>query len=664
MLGSGAGIYVHSRGSVEAAQGPCRAWITNCFISNNSVGIGLDSYPGINSGGIGQRIHIVNNTIAWNAIGLWAGRTVQIGGFDSNSVHAPLVVNNIFDSGSPQGYIQGLSGFEGIHAEDKQVSTRAGVSVGGPGGIDFNAWEATPVPKVNLGTVSILPNWPQATAVSAVPFVGPRVDIAPYTQSPTGRPGSLYVNDIFRRSPLGGVGLEYSAHDFRLAPNVSMTLDAPGAAGPALLNPLVNQGIDGVNVIPAPTDTNLPANVMLPIVMLNQRAITGAGPGLPVSAEDVAVVHGWDWDGEGFGDPRIEARTGFAVGNPSSADFFGVIDIGADEMGELIMAGYAPNTRIYTDSLFPNGDPLRVPHDSIIYFNLIGGSPYPRPHYGYVLSEWYDAVFGLQAGYDWYIHVQSGSDISPSTANLTRAPLPTPLNHISLLSAIGAPEAMRALACDYSPALFPDPHPYWPLLMMVVSGGSLGTQAHPYAANCWYADLNVLPESLDNPFVWNNLSSPVQHSSDFAALLGWFYGNVAVADATINPPGTFAKWALGSYVLFPVGPFGAFAPCSGSPYAVGPWGYGDVAPGCPDGLPALSSVLSWGARCNCELSGGFGNLQSFLVLQHESPVDPLGMGAGLPSTHGAIDWESAMNETVSRLRSCYERLRASRRTDR
>lgn len=655
-LGSGAAIYAHSRGVLGETPGPCRAWITNCFISNNSIGIGLDSYAGNGQGGIGQRLHVVNNTIAWNAIGLWAGRTVQSGPSDSVSIHAPLVVNNIFDSGSPSGYIQGLSGFEGVNPADKQVASRGGSPVNGVDGLDFNAWEATPAPRVDLGTVSIPPNWPIATiSPPASPaFLGPRVDIGPFTISPAGRPGSLYVNDILRRSPVGGVGVEYSSHDFRLSPNVSLDSNPPIASAVSL-NPLVNRGIDGSSVIPSPVDTVPVPNVVMPIVMVNGRAITGGGPGLPNTSEDVAEVHGWDWDGEGYGNPRIEARSGFAIPDPGAADFWGSIDLGADEMGELIMAGYTPGTRIFTDNLFPGAGGAALAHTEIYYFNVLAGGPYPRPGYGAVIGELYG----------WYDHVQAGADIAAGTANLTSAPLPnTPLiNDILLLtSAFGYTLTTRQLGCDYSPSLFPDPHPYWPILLQFVS--STGLALHPYAANCWYACPDMTPSfpALDNPFVYNNLSSSVPHASPYSLLLGWFFTNTAVADATINPPGTFAKWAINSYVLFPVGPFGAFSPCSTLAYSVGAWGFGDASPGCPDGLPFLAPSPDQGVRINCELPVGFGNLQSFLVIASNfdggGPVDPPARSSGWAEVAESMD----RAVVLERLRQAYRSLQQSQRS--
>jgi hypothetical protein len=392
----------------------------------------------------------------------------------------------------------------------------------------------------------------------------------------------------------------------------------------------------------------LPSNVALPIVMHNGRRIAGEGPGLPAGSEDVARVHGWDWDGEGFGNPRIEARSGFAVGDPVSPGFYGAIDIGADEMGELIMAGYTPSTRIYTDADFPGAGPTAIAHDIVVYFNLLAPGTYPRPHYSSETGDYYN----------WYWHAQGWPDINPATANLTSAPAPFP-NDILFLSSIGHPLAMRGLNCDFSPALFPDPHRYWALLMWLTSPTLF--PPHPYAANCWHADSNILPFSVDNPFVYNNFTSMESHGSVYAGVLfsalglGVFF-NTAIVDATLNPPGTFAKSAIGTYLLFPVGTFGAFPPCTSAGYSIGPWGFGDVAPGCPDSLPFLATWPELGVRCNCELPVGFGNLQSFLVVADhpdQGPVDP-------PATTGAaqsvVEGFESSAERVAQLKRAYEAL--------
>ena len=602
--GEGAGIYVHSRGPNESATDSCRIWITNNFIVDNVVGIGLDSYTN-GSTGVAQRVALVNNTLAWNGTGLWAGELDPAFTQNLPSIHAPLIVNNIFDSGSPTlAYIAGISGFEGVHPEDRQVDTRGGVQVGAPGvGLDFNAWEGARDPNppnarlfVNL-QVAIAPNWPATVVNSTVPDLDPRVDLTAITQGPGGRSGSLYVNDIFRRSPVGGAGVEHSHHDFRLSPNVSEDANAPGTQSPPLLNPLVNQGIDG-------TEDGFP------IVMVNGRTIEAPGPGLPEDAEE-SPVHGWDWDADGFGNPRIETRSGFPANEPGTEGYFGNIDIGADEMGELLMAGYTPSTRIYTDYLIPNAS-AATDHSRVYFFNLIPGSPYPRPVHNAVVGQ----------AYPWYSHVQGAPDAATGT-NFTAVPVPTTASRHLLIGVLGYPIIPRALECDFSPSLPVDVHPYWPLLQLP----PLATLDY-YAANPWHSRFAVtapFASTRDNPALFHNVGGSAHRG--IAGTFGYYF--TGVTEATLNPPGTFPLG--GQYIVAGGGIFGPYAPCpppgscptppSACVYTVGVWGYGDNASGCPDLIPIVAPNPSWGVRMNCELGPGFSNLQTFLVIASHSEPD-------------------------------------------
>jgi hypothetical protein len=67
--GTGAGIYVWPGGvAIENNLGSL-VKITNCVIVNNTVGVGVDSYHPIYVD-VSQHVRIVNNTIAWNNIGV------------------------------------------------------------------------------------------------------------------------------------------------------------------------------------------------------------------------------------------------------------------------------------------------------------------------------------------------------------------------------------------------------------------------------------------------------------------------------------------------------------------------------------------------------------------------------------------------------------------
>ena len=219
-LGAGAGIYVHSRAGNHPSS---YAMITNCILTDNIVGIALDSFA--DGGNVWQRVHLVNNTFAWNACGLWCG-TLGPGYDRYESLHEPMLINNIFDSGTPYEPLgTNRSGFEGVMARAKQVWYTGSIQRQPPG-IDFNAWEADAPDgtKYVNRDVAIAGNWPRTfvTPDPLITFTGPRVDIRPFTRSSGARPGSLYINDMLRRSAAGG-SAALSPHDFRLAPNVSMT---------------------------------------------------------------------------------------------------------------------------------------------------------------------------------------------------------------------------------------------------------------------------------------------------------------------------------------------------------------------------------------------------------------------------------------------------------
>ncbi|MEZ5965388.1 MAG: hypothetical protein R3F56_16265 [Planctomycetota bacterium] len=77
LIGAGAGIYTYFDPALELPHLTSHFLITNCFITNNAVGIGADSfvqaeYPRMD---VIQRLRIINNTVAWNRIGVWSGNT-------------------------------------------------------------------------------------------------------------------------------------------------------------------------------------------------------------------------------------------------------------------------------------------------------------------------------------------------------------------------------------------------------------------------------------------------------------------------------------------------------------------------------------------------------------------------------------------------------------
>ena len=587
--GSGAGIYV--RGVLGDPGSQSAIKITNCFITNNTVGIGVDCYVGPVGAIAPQRPRIVNNTIAWNDIGLWSGNTRE----PVFSANALVLINNIFDSGSPPGYIVGRSGFEGVGDTEKVVATRGGIGVN----IDFNAWEDQPR-RVNLG-VTVLPNWPATPPRTIVAL--PRVDLTPFTQP--ARPGCLYINDIFR----GALGVDYSPNDFRLAPMVTKNAaNPPGNQMPIPTNPLVNVGID---------DGGVPGS--LSIIMGNtiHMMTPPAPPGLPVGAEGPLLplphtrVDGWDYDGEGWGNPRISLRPGFANTNP-----WGTIDLGADEMGKLIIAGYFNGTRILSPDPVPNAPVFG--HGAIFFFDLSTLNPVPRPETNLYPARHYT---------NWWAHVQTPINTLPGMNFTEGVLIGGPVTERETWWTVtglgqGHEPFMRNLECDFSAHLLPDPHPFWGSWM---TGPPAFFAPDVYASNPWHDHpTNFPPFNLisrrDNPALFHNFGSTTGSTSWGGAFAGPMY----VLDATLNPPGTYllaSRWTLPATA--PLGPYSPCAGSGGSPpsYAVGPWGFGDIAAGCPDIVPWIIGQPSPNAtRFNCEridpqTGASMSNLQTFLGIR-------------------------------------------------
>ncbi|MBP8302465.1 MAG: hypothetical protein KA020_19015, partial [Planctomycetes bacterium] len=602
--GAGAGIYIFPGGFGDSID--CRLRVTNCFLVNNDVGIGVDSYVA-EATDTPLRPRIVNNTFAWNGIGLWAGNTRST--TPTVSVHNMLVLNNIFDSGSPPGFVAGLSGFEGVAGREREVAQRgaAPTLIVFTPPIDTNAWEAGAPALVNNGTALV--NWP-----STLPYTGggaPRVDIRPYTHGANGR-GCLYVADILRTAFPG----DPSPHDLRLAPAVTLDPAVPPGRPTPPLNPLVNQGI---GEIAGPSS--------FPISTVGLQTLD-APPGLPPDAEGrpstPTRVDGWDYDCEGFGNPRQCVRRGFAA-NPTPN--LGEIDIGADEMGELILAGFIDGTRILTPDPIPNT--VVPPHGSIYFFDL------PAP----TAAGWPRPVTNLYvSGYPyWWDHKQAVPAIDAEVGDYTRGiaigSRGWPITAVRTLLIVSPPTTWQPfpaqLECDFSPHLVPDVHPAWGWLMWhppVPFPGDI------YASNPWYDDpaqnlsiAGITRGRFDNPTLFHNFGGT--GSTSWGTM---FSPPMYVRDGTINPPGTFLL--PGRWTIDPVVQFGPYAPCGGTSattYDVGTWGFGDAPASCPDQIPGIPSgggtQLLSAIRFNVEhlTSETFplgSNLQTLLGIRTPPPV--------------------------------------------
>ena len=612
-LGTGAGVYIYGNSSGQWSNSS-RITISNCMIYDNVIGIALD----LNGTGTGQRPRIVNNTIAWNACGMWQGDSLASGGQSNGNSHVPMILNNIFDSGSPPGFIAGISGFEGVGARDRQVSGIGGVTLNPQ--IDFNAWEyeIDGTPFVNTRQ-PISPYWPATFETNSQPPVGPRVDIRPFTRGLGGpRPGILYVNDVLRRYPPQGLpaGFEYSSHDFRLAPSVSMGSEDPRTA--QILNPLVNQGGEFM--------TNYEQGLALQAFTFSNTTTASAtldyAPGLPPTSEAVPV-HAWDWDSEGFVNRRVAPHPAFAsqflqVSPEIEMEF--TIDIGADELGTNIVAGYIENTRMFgmRKGTVSNG----LYQASILFFNVAtpagSGVTYPRPfHNMYIGGR--QTVGGLPSSvFHWWNHKLIGGD--KSVGEFTR--MPTEATLLRWVPLNGTPSKMpiaRPLECDFGGHLLPDIHPYW------AAAFPPGGPADEYASNPWHGEFTLyLTFGEDNPALYHNIGG-VRHGHDpvppsVPEFRPHGYAATSIVDATLNPPGSQLGGPTNLVSIVPPTVFGPFAPCVGSAlnsYAVGAYGYGDVANGCPDQIPYDPAVFHLGIRWNLQgldTQANLTNLQTFLTI--------------------------------------------------
>ncbi|MCB9868770.1 MAG: hypothetical protein H6837_02880 [Planctomycetes bacterium] len=132
------------------------------------------------------------------------------------------------------------------------------------------------------------------------PYV-PGVDIAPYTD-PSSSVNVLYIRDVFRNYIDAPVGAPFRCqHDYRLAPTVRT---AQGVAG---TNPLIGAGL---NESPDGSP-NAAGNVILGHNYFGKPTFTFPALQSPLDFP-TASEHHWDWDADGFGNPRIGTNILFA----------------------------------------------------------------------------------------------------------------------------------------------------------------------------------------------------------------------------------------------------------------------------------------------------------------------------------------------------------------
>lgn len=616
--------------------------ISNCFFIDNDVGIAIDSDEAA------VRPKIVNNTFAFNLIGIWSGYRPGTGSPVPNRGYAhPLILNNIFDTRRTDDPDHtGRIPFLGVHPDDvtvAQILDNSGFVVPGSTSVAFNAWDVRQITAaIPAGSP---PNWvgptttPSLRAGNLMAFPAPRVNLAPFMGSATLGRGLLYVADALRLA-----GEPISPHDLRLAPLVvadPTTVSATTSV--STLNPLVNQGAD------LGTDLSRFSKIEMHSTSVGNEVELDRYPGIDVpffTTADPDRFHGWDLDCEGFGNPRIRCRTGFPSGT------FGNIDLGADEMDELIMAGYFDSTRIY-------GIPyVAAPVRTRVYFLNIrppAGTLHPRPLFNATVGH----------GFHWWEHVRTpgvlgscvdcvsvGGQPSNYTDAATEFPLSPPAPphlfgsersfSLGVISTFPRTPIMRNLPCDYAPALAPDPTPFWGPFWFG-QDPALAWSGDPYGSNPWFGLCveNNPQASLHFQCNWNLYRSETHPIPLY---------QVHVREGTAFPPGTYTpgafppttpaecgglpEWLAPGLAQNTFGPFGSSCAGTSSGLNVGIFGIGDSPSGlsiCADEIPL---VLQWrGVRYNCQVETAqdqFSNLQSFLTVLGDLDPEPPAPGAPSP----------------------------------
>lgn len=581
------GIGVHIVGNSQSI----RLRVSNCFFVDNVAGIVLDAFPNGEVVGIHRPV-IANNTFVGNLVGIWQGKLTQQAPSLYTQAHNPLVINNILQAPQPSPQ---SSCFEGIAGPVLLIDVVNGASIVPR---DFNAWRPA---NTNFGFIPPVPNWGLADLgwVSLPVLPSPRVDLTPLA--------NLFVRDL-----LAGAGIFNARHDFRLSPFVSNNpAVSPGAMTPLAPNPLIGAGVDrAVPNLPLHGIQNVAGNFL------------DFHPGLPDGVEECAV-HGWDWDCEGFGNQRLLPRNGIM---PNPMPQFGTVDIGADQCGGLIMAGYIPSTRMFACQSPQVGV---TGHDRIFYVDQPNVVGLPRPH-----AVWRPGLL------DWFANVQLPPEMEPVPC---AGSAPTFFSEGFWSGSGFSPRAFvyfvtqgfgptpRNLGCDFGPSLLPDGHGFWDHWMTKYAAAPIPQPwvlPDPFATNpiyhSWWQEWTGSPASLSGPTVagffpdngnlFHNRHEPDPHGS----MATWdFLKNQRtwVLDAHINPPASLLDLGADTQFLASPSIFGPFGPCTPSFFDTGTWGLNDA---CPDTLPSVG--LSLGLRINCEiplsssLSAANTNLQTLLVL--------------------------------------------------
>ena len=640
--------------------------ISNCIFHHNDVGIAIVTNPD----GVQTSATIVNNTFADNEIGIWSGDgfigtngIISVGtpglGIDLG-IAEPLVINNVFVP-SPGG-----SAFEGISFIDMTVI------VAGSPDINLNAFAPA---QANTGKLAGL--FPETSVRDTTRGEAtPRVDLSAYTDADG---GNLFIRDILRNSGAPS----FSDHDYRLAPMVSTAngqMPQPGET-----NPLVNAGLH---------EGFTPANPHIQHIGFVFGLIDQTGV---FHFADKTEFTALDFDAEGYGNPRIASREGFGGAIE--------IDLGADEMAPLIVAGYADNTRIFSRPDVSSGLGPIADHTKIYFFDVFTqGNSYERPNFNSLIApslrpggmfgldnRWYfqitanqDPLLGIN--YPWTNGVSADQDpgFIPEVFDKGRRTFRSEARHTGIsqvfYGALGNPDThmetvlwitnpeeygdqfMRNLQCDFSPHLLPDRHGIWPNLFTTgpEAAGELPPPSQPgwgldiYAAHPWYRGATTMPahpelsKTYDNPFLFYlHPDTPGGGTPN------------AITASTLNSPGTNADDPRADFTwLWAFNVPNPWAFKGVQTYSVNQWGYGGDS-GTPGNMHDETIVIpgigiDWhGIRVNMERKpsimgppDAFPNVQTFMQIDGVDPQMASGgsLQPGLTSVKGLINPERIMME--------------------
>lgn len=495
-----------------------RPTITNCFLFRNVVGVSV--LASLDESVQHHGVTIVNNTFAFNNLGIYNGQQKPPEGQPLVKGISKLIVhNNIFDSKDPLPHdrfdtqapplpecpypitwaVAGQMGgggraadWVGIPKEDLEILSPA------PWAGNYNAYE------YNTDPAALQPyyNTPWSiTAYSPTSLRNGSTPVPPPVESRnigryTGQfgcdplaqvRGVLYVRDLFcsmwkigGHNPSAGM-FDLSAMDFRLSPSVAQSFnphDPPISPGDEGVNPLINNGF-------VVLDLNA-----YPITMLNMEQLAAPPGYLPLEPNSQATwpYHAWMFDAEGFGNLRVHAHPANVPPEPPTGDPYGFIDIGADEVGDLIVAGYEYGTTTFasfTDETddeknkWPIGAPqkyMKAPDNKYVYHlgpvSAQVPSP-PRPDLGRFRGQRRYPFFDPPPAYPWWYYYDAFTFGVPFWDIYRFAHTPSPCNNYY------HPYAVEFVS-TFVPYLLPDIHPWW---IDVPSGSPVNINWEPCDSN-------------------------------------------------------------------------------------------------------------------------------------------------------------------------------------